>query len=160
MDIVRLGPGEEARLRTIRLKALHDAPNAFATTAAEAAARTPESWSTQISVLPTFVAVRDGQDVGMVRFAPDEESTEMGWLISMWVSPEIRGEGVGGALIDAIVDFATSTGVARLALDVADQNAPAISLYASKGFVPTGEVRTFEAPRQHVHEHRRVLKLR
>lgn len=110
MEIVRLGPGDEARLRTIRLRALRDAPDAFGSTAVEVAARPPESWSAQILTLPTFVAVNRGQDVGLVRYAPDEEHTETGWLISMWVSPEIRREGVGSALIDAVVELATSKG--------------------------------------------------
>ena len=159
MRTVRLRPGEELRLRTIRLQALQDAPDAFDSTAAEVAARPPESWSQQLSGLPTFVAVVEGRDVGLVRFAPDDECIETGWLISMWVSPENRREGVGSALIDAVVDFATSKGVARLALDVGDQNTSAISLYASKGFEPTGEVSSLEPPREHVCEHRRVLNL-
>jgi GNAT superfamily N-acetyltransferase len=141
------------------LQALRDAPDAFASKAAEVAARPPESWSAQLLALATFVAVREGQDVGLVRYAPDEERTETGWLISMWVSPEIRREGVGSALIDAVVELATSKGVARLALDVSDHNASAVSLYARKGFEATGEVSTLEPPRQHVREHRRVLRL-
>ncbi len=160
MEIVRLGPGDEKCLRTIRLRALRDAPDAFGSTAVEVAARPPESWSAQILTLPTFVAVNRGQDVGLVRYAPDEEHPETGWLISMWVSPEIRREGVGSALIDAVVELATSKGVAQLALDVSDDNISAVSLYARKGFDATGEVNTLERPRQHVCEHRRVLSLR
>ena len=159
MEIVRLRPGAEARLRTIRLQALQDAPDAFGSTAAEVAARPPESWSQQLSGLATFVAVSGGRDVGLARFAPDEECAQTGWLTSMWVSPENRGEGVGSTLIDAVVDFATSQGVARLALDVGDHNTSAISLYASKGFEPTGEVSSLDPPREHLCEHRRILRL-
>ena len=148
------------RLRTIRLRALRDAPDAFGSTAEEVAARPPESWAEQLSTLPTFVAVIEGRDVGLVRFDPDEESAETGWLISMWVSPEARGAGVRGALIDALVESATSLGVAQLELDVGDYNAPAIALYSSQGVEATGETSRLDPPREHILEHRLVLKLR
>ena len=159
MEIMRLRPGAEARLRTIRLQALQDEPDAFGSTAAEVAARPLESWSQQLSGLATFVAVVEGRDVGLARFAPDEECAETGWLISMWVSPENRREGIGSTLIDAVVEFASSKGVARLALDVGDHNTSAISLYASKGFEATGEVSSLEPPREYLSEHRRILSL-
>ena len=157
---MRLRQGEEERLRAIRLRALRDEPDAFGSTLAEVAARPAESWSEQLSTLPTFVAVREDQDAGLVRFAPDDECTETGWLISMWVSPENRGQGIGSALIDAVIDLAACTGIARLALDVGNDNMSAMSLYATKGFEATGEESTLEPPRQHLREHRRVLRLR
>ena len=141
------------------MRALRDAPDAFGSTAAEEAARPPESWKEQLSELPTFVAVIEGRDVGLVRFDPDEECSETGWLDSMWVSPEVRGSGVGGALIDAVIEFATSAGFARLELDVGDYNTSAIALYADKGFEATGETSSLEPPRGHIREHRRILKL-
>lgn len=159
MEIARLRPGEEERLRTIRLRALRDSPDAFGSTAAEVAARAPESWAEQLSALPTFVAVSEGRDVGLVRFSPDEELGDTGWLLSLWVSPAARGTGVGAALVDAVIQLAASKGLARLLLDVGDHNAPAIALYASKGFEATGESSSFEPPRQHLREHRRVLAL-
>lgn len=159
MKVVRLGPGEETRLRTIRLAALRESPDAFGSTAAEVATRPPESWTQQLAELPTFVAVSGGEDAGIVRYAPDDKNRETGWLISMWVSPEHRRKGVGSALIDAVVNLAKSKGVARLALDVGEQNETAIALYASKGFEATGETSTLDAPCNHVCEHRRVLRL-
>jgi GNAT superfamily N-acetyltransferase len=159
VEIERLLAGEETRLRTIRLRALRDAPDAFGSTAAEEAARPPESWKEQLSAFPTFVAVIERRDVGLARFDPDEECSETGWLDSMWVSPEVRGTGIGGALIDAVIDFATSAGYARLELDVGDYNTSAIALYVTKGFKVTGETSSLEPPREHIHEHRRMLKL-
>ena len=77
----------------------------------------------------------------------------------MWVAPEVRRRGVGGALVDAVINWARSSDVDRLLLDVADDNAPAIALYTRKGFDPNGEVSTQPPPREHIREHRRELRL-
>ena len=49
--------------------------------------------------------------------------------------------------------------VRRLLLAVADGNAPAIALYERKGFEPNGEISKFPAPREHISEHQRELRL-
>lgn len=156
-DIERLHDGEADRLKSIRLAALRDAPDAFGTTWEESVARTAEHWSEQLAELPTFVATVGGADVGMVRGARDDEQKDAAWLISLWVAPAARGARVGEALVDAVVGWARAEGFARLLLDVGDHNAPAIALYARKGFEPTGEVGALPAPRAHVVEHRRML---
>ena len=159
LRLERLNPNEGPRLRAIRLRALQDAPDAFASTLQEAAARSAESWSQQVLDLPTFVAVRDGLDVGVVRCERDKTTTATAWLISMWVAPEVRRLGVGGALVDAVIDWARSIGVNRLLLEVGDHNPPAIALYARKGFEPNGELSTLPPPREHIGEHQRELNL-
>jgi GNAT superfamily N-acetyltransferase len=154
-----LTPDEGARLGAIRLRALQDAPDAFSATIDDAAARTLDGWTKQVVDLPTFVAVSDGADVGMVRCARDAIRTDTAWLISMWVAPEMRRQGVGGALVEAVVGWARANGASRMVLDVADHNTPAIELYARKGFVPTGVTGTMPPPRAHVGEHQRELRL-
>jgi len=59
-------------------------------------------------------------------------------LISMWVAPEARGTGVGRALVEAVVDWATSERSERVVLAVRRNNAPAVALYARSGFVLVG----------------------
>ena len=157
LRLERLDSHEGPRLRTIRLRALLDAPDAFASTFEETSARPDESWSKQIQELPTFIAVRDGLDIGMVRCARDEARPGTAWLISMWVAPEARRTRVGGLLIDAVIGWARAHGVQRVLLDVADQNTPAIALYARKGFEPNGETSTLPPPREHIREHQREL---
>jgi GNAT superfamily N-acetyltransferase len=159
-QLERLGANDGLRLRAIRLRALLDAPDAFGSTYEEAVARTAESWSEQASELPTFVAVVNGLDVGMVRCARSEADPATAWLISMWVAPDVRRGGVGGALVDAIIEWAQCHNVSRVLLDVADANQPAIALYARKGFQPNGEVSTLPPPRGHIHEHQRELRLK
>jgi ribosomal protein S18 acetylase RimI-like enzyme len=157
--VAQLEPEDWERLRSIRLRALRDAPDAFGTTLDAAVAQSPESWSKQILAMSTFIATSDGVDVGVVRCAPDTTSTETAWLISMWVAPEARRRGIGAALADAVTEHARSRGMARLLLDVRDDNEPAIALYAGKGFKRTGVVSTFPPPRQYLHEHQRELLL-
>jgi GNAT superfamily N-acetyltransferase len=159
--VVRLEPDDWPRLRVLRLRSLLDAPDAFGSTYEEALAREPGVWIQQLRDLPTFVAISDdGADVGLVRYAPNDPQPETGMLISMWVAPEARRHGLGGVLIDAIIDYARSQNAARLLLDVADHSIAAIALYASKGFTPTGEGGSLPAPRNHIREHRRALQLR
>lgn len=159
VEIRRLTPDEGERLRALRLASLRDAPDAFASTFDETAARPPESWRRQLVDLATFVAVVDGADAGLVRGGPFSEAPGAAMLLSMWVAPAARGRGVGDALVAAVVAWARGAGYARLVLDVADENAPAIALYARHGFEPTGETSALPPPREHVREHRRALAL-
>ena len=73
IEIQRLTADEANRLRLIRLRALRDAPEAFGSTLEESERRPASSWVQQVTELPTFVAVYDGADVGMVRGAADEQ---------------------------------------------------------------------------------------
>ena len=159
IEIGRLAAEEGLRLRTIRLRSLADAPDAFGSTYGKAATRPPDSWAAQLRELPTFVAIVDGEDVGIVRGARDDSRPDTAWLISMWVAPEVRGQGVGEALIDAVVEWARASGARRLLLDVGDHNQPAIALYARMGFEPNGTSGSLPAPRSHIREHQRELRL-
>ena len=159
IDIKRLAADEGLRLRTIRLRALVDAPDAFGTTYDEAAAQPLDSWTAQLQEIATFVAVVNGEDVGLVRGARDDLQPDAAWLISMWVSPEVRGQSVGEALIDAVVEWARISGARRVLLDVGDHNQPAIALYARKGFEPNGTIGSLPTPRSHIREHQRELQL-
>ena len=163
MKIEQLTSDEAERLRAIRLRSLRDAPRAFASTFEQTAAQPPESWRQQLRDLATFVAVSEGQDVGIVRGAAPGvvpgAPPDLAMLISMWVAPEARGKGVGGALVDAVIDWARAQGLTRVRLEVVDDNAPAIALYARKGFVQTGPSVRCAPPREHLREHERTLEL-
>ena len=157
--VERLSAGEGMRWRDIRLESLLDAPDAFGSTLADAESRLDEYWSKQVKDLPTYIAVLNGMDVGVVRGVSSTEANDTAFLISMWVAPAVRGKQVGGSLIDAVISWTKSQGFHTLVLDVADYNASAIALYTRKGFVATGETGTLPTPRQHITEHRMALQL-
>jgi len=159
LKIQRLHPEEGNRLRQIRLASLIDAPDAFAGTHEQAMQRAAASWSKQIRELPTFVAVLDGMDAGMVRTAPATDRQGAAFILSMWVAADCRGVGVGDALMDAAIAWARTQDLAELVLDVGVDNMAAIALYSRKGFRATGETGALPPPREHLGEQRMALRL-
>lgn len=91
----------------------------------------------------------DGSVVGHVMWAVDEDdgSTWMGGLI---VDAESQGRGIGRMAVEAFIDRFTSDGHTNLALSYEPENAVARDLYASLGFVETGETEGSEVVARHL----------
>ncbi len=126
-----------ARVRAVRLRALREDPDAFGTVLSEDLARPPHAWRERLmqDTAASFVATREGNDIGLVTGAPYAETAG---LFGMWVDPSARGLGAGRALVGAVVAWARGQGHVRIRLDVADTNAAAIRLYEGCGFKRTG----------------------
>jgi ribosomal protein S18 acetylase RimI-like enzyme len=159
MRIQRLQAHEADRLRAIRLRALQQDPDAFGSTYASNVERPMSVWKEQAANLPTWLAVVDSTDAGMVRAAPHSGDPETAYLISMWVAPEARGRGAGSALVSELLDWARAADFERVVLDVGDENSAAIALYAKHGFKVTGNRSRLDPPRDHITEHERVCVL-
>lgn len=159
--IQKMLPADWARVRTLRLNALEDAPDAFGTTLAEDRARPLGDWRVRLEDEShvTFVARMEDADVGLATGSFYEGLARTAGLFGMWVAPSARGCGVGGALVDAVIAWARSQGYERILLDVGDDNPAAIRLYESRGFQPNGATGSLPAPREHVLEHQRELRL-
>ncbi|MDQ0851335.1 GNAT superfamily N-acetyltransferase [Arthrobacter sp. B3I9] len=71
----------------------------------------------------------------MATGVPDEDSRSREELISMWVSPAVRGRGVAAALITAVAHWAASTGASMLALSVMPDNVAARRTNERNGFI-------------------------
>lgn len=59
-------------------------------------------------------------------------------LISMWVAPFTRARGVGGALVNAVIEWAREQHASTVALGVLEGNERAIAFYHRHGFIPVG----------------------
>jgi len=126
-------------LRDVRLAALSEAPYAFGSSYARELAFTEELWRGRIR----------SRGVTFFGYLPDNpEPAGLGGvftadgvadLVSMWVRPAARGQGVGEALIRAAADWAKTRDYDTLYLWVTESNAPARLLYERCGFTPTGE---------------------
>ena len=61
------------------------------------------------------------------------------YLEDLYVTPEARGQGVGGALLTHLAGVALDRGCARFEWSVLDWNTPAIGFYKALGAVPMDE---------------------
>ncbi|MDA1195484.1 MAG: GNAT family N-acetyltransferase [Planctomycetota bacterium] len=152
-----LGADDWARGRAIRLRALASDPDAFGSTLAREQAFGEAEWRARLGSpeARTYVVRGAEGDGGLVVGARYGEDAG---LFSMWVAPEARGQGIGALLVQRVVGWARRTGYPRLLLDVADANEPAIRLYRSQGFVPTG-VTGICGDRPEIPEHQLALEL-
>ncbi|HEX8860653.1 MAG TPA: GNAT family N-acetyltransferase [Actinomycetes bacterium] len=134
-------------LRELRLRALADAPEAFASTHAREAAAPERMWRERaaggpeiVTLLATTGPEGDGAaPAGMTTVRLEGGRPPRGHLLGMWVDPAHRGQGVAGELIDAAANWARARGVTELVLWVVDGNTAALSAYRRAGFEPTGD---------------------
>lgn len=135
--IRRLGPGDEKTLRTIRLEALEDEPDAFGSSYEREAARAIEDWQQWFTGGAAFIAEVDGTPVGLAAGYRDGDSSVV-YLVSMWVRTPHRGSGAADELVRAVLAWAESEGVAAVKLTVVGGNIRASKLYERHGFYPSG----------------------
>jgi ribosomal protein S18 acetylase RimI-like enzyme len=147
------------------MEALADSPPAFGSTLAETATRPAEYWERRAadnaagdgSVL--FVAEDADGWCGLAGAYLDEQDSNSADLISMWVRPSCRGQGLGEQLVEAVVAWARERGLRQVALWVTESNAGAIRLYERCGFRSAGETQPLPSDPRLV-ERRMVLHLR
>ena len=143
MEIRRIRPDEWQALKALRLRALANDPDAFGGRIEDAIEHDDDLWrkrtAADSSESATFVAeAADGTLVGMAVGAPAPEQPDAAGLFGMWVAPDVRSQGIGGALVDAVVVWAASVGYERIGLGVTTTNTAAIALYERKGFADLG----------------------
>jgi len=141
IELKSVGPDEWKLWRELRLAALAEAPYAFGSQLVDWADAPEERWRERLSVPTAYqvIASLDGTPVGMAGgFRADEPGVAE--LVSMWIAPAGRGQGVGDALMSAIEDWARRTGARVLRLSVVDGNDPAHNLYLRSGFADTDEL--------------------
>jgi GNAT superfamily N-acetyltransferase len=117
----------------LRVRALRDDERAWA------AGVVTESWDETVvsggreyrpAVLPALVAEADGERAGLATYLIEDGDCELVTLDALTV-----GGGIGGALVDALVDTARAAGCTRLHVVTTNDNLPALRLYQRHGFV-------------------------
>jgi GNAT superfamily N-acetyltransferase len=139
VSVRAIGADDWELVRDVRLAALRDAPDAFASTYAREAAYTEEQWRGWFSDLFVmfFAYLNDhAAPAGLAGVLDKDGAAD---LVSTWVRPDRRGHGVGGALVNAAAGWARARGHVAMYLWVAEANEPARRLYERYGFTPTGE---------------------
>jgi GNAT superfamily N-acetyltransferase len=140
VEIVLATSEDWERVRHVRLHALADAPFAFGSRLEEEQDRPEAFWRSRLEshAAGTFLAVQGHETVGLVRTFVEPEEVTSAKLVSMWVAPHARGQGVGRQLVAAVVQWARDQGTTCVQLWVTETNAAARWLYESCGFVLSG----------------------
>ena len=131
---------EWERLRSIRLRALKENPEAFGADFKEVESRSREDWLKDYNKEDYLVASIDGVDVGMLYIEVlNGDHGATCWIGGCWTDPSFRGKGVMRALFDYIDNHAQQKGWRRQGLGVWVDNLVAINSYKSLGFTFAGE---------------------
>jgi ribosomal protein S18 acetylase RimI-like enzyme len=146
MTIRQLTAEDAAAYQALRLRALQESPTAFAASYADEVARSPPEIAARVTPAPdgslcVFGAFVGDQLAGLVAFIRPRRAKllHVAELAGMYVAPEFRRRGLGGALVDAALAHARSLpGVRQVKLAVNATNLAARSLYQSRGFTCYG----------------------
>ena len=139
-------PSEAAAFWSLRLRALREHPECFASSPEEeenvpldvVRARLDSQSPATNLVLGAFL---DDKLVGMTGLRRDtfRKAAHKARIWGMYVAPELQSRGIGRCLLEATIDAARKMGgVEQLHLEVVVDNAPALSLYRSLGFQSYG----------------------
>jgi len=96
-------------------------------------------------VCHAVVALSEGQTVGYALFFYNYSTflTRKGlYLEDLYVSPEVRGQGIGKLLLNHIIESARQSGCGRVDWSVLDWNQNAIDFYESMGATVMPDWRT------------------
>jgi GNAT superfamily N-acetyltransferase len=141
---IRLDEWEESR--SLRLRALVEAPTAYGSTLAEEQNYSEEVWRERCLRASagcdsaTFIAEHERLWVGSVTgLATQDNSKNAGaLLVAMFVCSAVRRRGVGVALVEALSNWARNCGANQVTLWVTSSNSPAVALYERCCFRYTG----------------------
>ena len=83
-----------------------------------------------------FLVADDGKAIGGMAFATSSPDGKIVMLHQLYVRPKLQGHGIGGMLLDEVMD--SFHDAERLRLEVVAANAKAITFYTAQGFVEIG----------------------
>ena len=143
VEIRALNPEDLPALRDLRLRALREHPEAFATSEAEERERSPEELARRLAPALHQVTLGAFDRDRLVGFVALTRSTRIrqhhrATLTAMYVAPEARGAKLGRALLEQALAIAREWGVMDVALAVTVGNREARALYAAAGFLSYG----------------------
>ncbi|MEN9516389.1 MAG: hypothetical protein RLZZ159_255 [Actinomycetota bacterium] len=92
----------------------------------------------------TVLGVLDSKIVSVFRIGADKEKSDIGHLFSLYVDPDVAGQGLGKKSLMEAEARLRQKGFKTMSLWVFEKNEVARGLYASFGFQPTGYTRVDE----------------
>lgn len=134
--------------KTVRLRALQEAPYAFGSTHAKEAEFDDAEWLRRVERMNGergigFLAIDGDAGCGIVGTFLDTNDTTRAQLVSMWTAPMYRQRGVGRMLVNEVLAWARGRNARALLLMVTSNNEAAIRFYERLGFTRTGRTEPY-----------------
>lgn len=166
MEVRRTLLADWEAYRSLRLEALEVSPEAFGTELSEQVGRPPEYWQSRATgTADAFMmgAFQEGRLVGMAGLVRESgrKSRHKADVISVYVTPSARGQGVARRLMEGLIAGARRLeGLEQLTLTVVSENTAARYLYLGLGFSIYGtEPRALRVGERYFDEDEMVLFL-
>ncbi|HWJ84305.1 MAG TPA: GNAT family N-acetyltransferase [Cellulomonas sp.] len=161
MQIRRVEEDEWALVRDVRLRALREDPGVFGSSLAREEMFKESHWRMRVRTVTTWLALDStGVPRGIVSMLLEPGSpADDRHVVSLWVAPEVRRQGIGWHLLDTVRGAAVEEDARTVSLWVVDDNHAAGDLYVRAGFTRTGERHELQREPERIEE-RYVLTLR
>jgi len=136
MQIRRLAAADALSYRALRLRALREHPDAFTSSWEDDRGQPVEGAAARLSNHAFWGAFQGAELYGFVGLErePRAKNRHKATVVGMYVAPEVAGQGVGRALLAALLAHARAEGLGSLVLTVTEGNARAQDLYLAAGF--------------------------
>lgn len=135
----RLAPEDAAQFRAVRLRALQEFPEHYASSYEEESVQ-PEAFHRDVLAQNYVLGALDGETlIGTVvmRRYGFRNFHHKATLSAVYVQPSYQGRGIGKRLVQAILNYAKNE-VEQIILAVGANNPPGVYFYESLGFTQYG----------------------
>jgi ribosomal protein S18 acetylase RimI-like enzyme len=144
IEIRRIRADEGPALMQVRLFSLLDAPYAFGGTYFDSIQHPADHWANRAAAgsaggsSAIYLAHAPDGPVGIAGAYEPADEADTRRIYGVWVERALRKQGLGGRLIETLLEWADGSGAAQCDLWVTESNAPALALYERLGFEDTG----------------------
>ncbi len=143
-NIRALNKDDWSTYRELRLLSLQDSPESFGASYENEFSFSRNEWVSRLDLdnmtkraLP-LIAELNGVAVGLAWGLLHNPQYKTAHIYQMWVSPNVRGQGVGSLLLKNIISWSNELNLDYVALAVTTINKAAVKLYKANGFKPYG----------------------